>query len=264
MPGSSAGGAFGGSSGSGAFLDFNRAYDRSTREAVKDYNNMLLQQPKIDNELRPERWAGNGFQGRGGGRGRGGFQGGIGGKRWAGSWVWIEVPQFGKIGGIFLAWILGPSGLLSVWFSFAEACREKISGSIPAPDGFVGIQQLTGGLVVDQGGRAIFCPAFSLEKGDSVWWPLGDCSAFSFATLGNHSYSGNFFALVCAISCCAQLSLSYDIPTPCPHRSTSCSSALPRPSPPRPIRPPPPHPRRPPHPHLLSTGHSSWTDCANV
>eukprot|EP00391_Amoebophrya_sp_Ameob2_P004491 CAMPEP_0179009020 /NCGR_PEP_ID=MMETSP0795-20121207/16048_1 /TAXON_ID=88552 /ORGANISM="Amoebophrya sp., Strain Ameob2" /LENGTH=225 /DNA_ID=CAMNT_0020704187 /DNA_START=106 /DNA_END=783 /DNA_ORIENTATION=+ len=45
------------------FLDMKREYGRDKRGTVRDYNNMLLNQPVIDNELRPDRWHGHGFQG---------------------------------------------------------------------------------------------------------------------------------------------------------------------------------------------------------
>ncbi|CAD7953145.1 unnamed protein product [Amoebophrya sp. A120] len=45
------------------FLDMHREYSREKRTDAKDYYNMLIQQPVIDNELRSERWQGHGFQG---------------------------------------------------------------------------------------------------------------------------------------------------------------------------------------------------------
>ncbi|CAD7976372.1 unnamed protein product [Amoebophrya sp. A25] len=49
--------------GAPVFLDMKREYTRDGRSNAKDYYNMLLEQPVIDNELRPERWQKNGFQG---------------------------------------------------------------------------------------------------------------------------------------------------------------------------------------------------------
>ena len=45
------------------FIDFKRGYGREKRRDIHDYNNMILSEPMIDNELRPERWKGNGFIG---------------------------------------------------------------------------------------------------------------------------------------------------------------------------------------------------------
>eukprot|EP00392_Amoebophrya_sp_AT5.2_P002755 g2760.t1 len=45
------------------FLDMMREYPREKRGTVRDYSNMLLNQPVIDNGLRPERWKGHGFEG---------------------------------------------------------------------------------------------------------------------------------------------------------------------------------------------------------
>eukprot|EP00434_Breviolum_minutum_P003893 symbB.v1.2.003421.t1/scaffold183.1/size281544/5 len=46
-----------------AYLDTRRNLSRDYRAGIKDYNNMLINQVRLTNDLDPRRWEGNGFAG---------------------------------------------------------------------------------------------------------------------------------------------------------------------------------------------------------